>query len=289
VIAALLLLLTVVPFTYHDNRMFVQCTINGKGPFSVILDTGSPEVSVTPETAQALGVKTHDNGTVTGAGNTAVKYANATLATVSLGDVTLRNVNAGVIDLSEIRSKFHFAHLDGIIGYPLLRRYVTFVDVDSATISLTDRPPALPPDAKITHFTGVLPIVGAVIDGIATTVLVDTGDRSSLTLFGPFAKRHGFFGRYPSQRDVVTGYGLGGPIYADVFTLPRLDVLGAHLDNVVSRASRQKAGAFADARNGGSIGTGVLRRFNIVYDYAHGTIAAWPSKYFGARDAFVAP
>lgn len=267
----------------------LHCTIDGRGPFTVILDTGAPDISIAPETARTLGVKTRDNGTVTGAGERAVKYASATLATVALGDLTLRDVNAGVIDLSQIRSKFHFARLDGIIGYPLLARYVTFVDVDSGTISLSDRRPAVPPGATITHFTGVLPVIGAVIDGIATTVLVDTGDRSSLTLFGPFAARHGFFGRYPSQQNVVTGYGLGGPIYADVFRLPRLDVLGTRLDDVVARASRQKGGAFASAGNGGSIGTGVLKRFNVVYDYSHGTIVAWRSKYFGARDAFVAP
>lgn len=288
-IAILLSLLTVVPFTYHDNRILLNCTINGKGPFTVILDTGAPEISITPETARTLGVKTRDNGTVTGAGNRAVKYANATLDTVTLGNVTLRKVNAGVIDLGQIRSKFHFARLDGIIGYPLLRRYVAFVNVDSGTISLTDRFPTVPSGATTTHFTGVLPTIAAVIDGIATTVIVDTGDRSSLTLFGPFAVRHKFFGRYPSRQNLITGYGLGGPVYADVFTLPQLDVLGARLDNVVTRASRQTGGVFASTAYGGSIGTGVLKRFNVVYDYGRQTIVAWPSKYYHAPDRFVSP
>ncbi len=286
-LAAVLLLLTVVPFAYHDNRMVVQCEIDGKGPFSMIFDTGSPEISITPEAARALGVPTHDKGTVTGAGNRPVKYATATLPTVTLGDLALRNVASGIIDLSQIREKFHFARLDGIIGYPLLSRYVTFVNVDAGTISFGEKPPAIPSKATVTHFTGVLPIVHGNVDGIPTTVLVDSGDRSSLTLFGPFAKRYGFFGRYPSQQNVVTGYGLGGPIYADVFRLPRLEVLGTRLKHVATRASRQTGGVFAGSANGASIGTGVLKRFNIVYDYGHGTIIAWPSKFFGVPDAFV--
>jgi predicted aspartyl protease len=287
--AILLLLLTIVPFTYHDNRMVVACTIDGKGPFSVILDTGSPEISITPETAAALGVTTRDAGTVTGAGNRAVKYATTKLATVTLGTATLDDVTAGVIDLSQIREKFHFPHLDGIIGYPLLRRYVTFVDVDAGTISLSDRLPNIPSSATTTHFTGVLPIIRAAINGIPTTVLVDTGDRSSFTLFGPFARRYGFFGKYPSQTNLITGYGLGGAVYADVFRLPQLDVLGTRLRDVVTRASRQTGGAFADPDHGGSIGTGILKRFNVVYDYAHATIVAWPSRYFRTPDAFVPP
>jgi len=82
---------------------------------------------------------------------------------------------------------------------------------------------------------------------------------------------------------------LGGPVYGDVFTLPALDVFGAHLTDVVTRASRQTGGVFASAADSASIGTGVLKRFNIVYDYPHETIVAWPSKYFTAADTFVPP
>jgi len=110
-----------------------------------------------------------------------------------------------------------------------------------------------------------------------------------LTLFGPFAKRNGFFGRYASKENIVTGYGLGGPVYADVFTLPSLDVFGSHLTEVVTRASRQTGGVFASTAGSASIGTGVLKRFNIVYDYPHNTIVAWPSGYFTAPDTFVPP
>ncbi len=138
-------------------------------------------------------------------------------------------------------------------------------------------------------FGGTIPVVAVKIDGIATTVIVDTGDRSSLTLFTPFAKRNGFYGKYPATRDVVTGYGIGGPVRADVFTLPSLDIFGTHLTGVVTRASRQTAGAFVSADRGGSIGTGVLKRFNIVWDYRHKTITAWPSRYFGVADTFVPP
>ena len=269
--------------------MLLSGTLNGKGPFSLILDTGSSDVSITPETARTLGLTVRDNGTVSGAGNRRVTYGSTRLATLSFGGATLRRVDAGVVDLSQIRSKFHFAHLDGVVGYPLLQRYVTFVNVDAGTISLGAARPRVPAGATITPFRGVLPIVRARIGGISTTVLVDTGDRSSLTLFGPFARRQHFFGRYPSKVNVVTGYGLGGPIYADVFRLPRLDVLGTPLHGVVTRASRQTGGGFASADQGGSIGTGVLRRFNVVYDYPHETIVAWPSKYFHAPDAFVPP
>jgi predicted aspartyl protease len=278
-----------IPFTFYDNRMLVQCTIDGRGPFWVILDTGTPTFAVTTETARQLHLNVRDNGTVTGGGNGAAHIGAAKLKTIALGSLTLRNVDTDVIDLNQIRTKFHFPHLDGIVGYPLLERYVTFVNVDAGTVSFSSSAPPLPRDAKTTSFDGVLPIVDARVNGIATTVLVDTGDRSSLTLFTPFAKRNGFYGKYPSQANIVTGYGVGGPVYADVFTLPSLEVFGTKFHGVVTRASRLTGGAFASDQQGASIGTGILKRFNVVYDYRHKTIVTWPSKFFDGPFRFVPP
>jgi hypothetical protein len=280
---------TTIPYTYVDNRIVVECRLDGQGPFTMILDTGSPTIAVTPETARKLAVAVHSAGTVTGAGNNVAKNGSAKIATLSLGSLTFRQLDADVLDLTEIRTKLHFARLDGIIGYPVLEHYATLVDVDDSTITFNRHTPAVPSNATTTHFGGVLPEIHAVIDGVAGKVLVDSGDRSSLTLFGPFAKRNGFFGRYPSKKNIVTGYGLGGPVYADVFTLPSLDVFGTHLTQVVTRASRQTGGVFASTADSASIGTGVLKRFNIVYDYPHDNIIAWPSKYFTMPDAFVRP
>jgi Aspartyl protease len=282
---------TTVPFTFVDNRMMIECTIGGKGPFVMALDTGSSGNVITPETAQRIGVTVADNGTTYGAGAGTVKNGSAKLASLEIGSRTFHNLDVSVIDLTEIRTKLKFPHFDGIVGYPILRQFATFVDVDAGTISFETRSPEVPDGvaATTTAFTGTLPRIAAKIDGIPTTVVVDTGDRSSLTLFGPFAKAHGFYGRYPSTPNIVTGYGVGGPVYGDVFTLPALDVLGARLANVVARASRQTAGAFTSTEDGGSIGEGVLKRFNVVYDYPNGRIVAWPSKYRNEPDAFVAP
>jgi hypothetical protein len=280
---------TTIPFTYVDNRIVIECKLDGQGPFTMILDTGSPSIAVTPETAARLAVAVRDAGTVTGAGNNAAKNGRATIARLSLGNLTFKGLDADVLDLTEIRTKLHFPRLDGIIGYPVLKQFATLVDVDDKTITFAASAPPAPPNARTTRFEGVLPEIHAVIDGFAGKVLVDSGDRSSLTLFGPFAKQNGFFGRYPSRENIVTGYGLGGPVYADVFTLPSLDVFGTHLTGVVTRASRQTGGVFASTADSASIGTGVLKRFNIVYDYPHNTIVTWPSKYFMTADTFVPP
>jgi hypothetical protein len=278
-----------IPFTYVDNRIVIECNVDGQGPFTMILDTGSPSIALTPEVAVSLDIDVRDAGTVTGAGNSAAKNGRATIGSLSLGSLTFKALDADVLDLTEIRTKLRFPHLDGIIGYPILRQFATFVDVDDMTITFARTAPPAPPNATRTRFEGVLPKIHAVVDGIEGATLVDSGDRSSLTLFGPFAKRNGFFGRYPSTKNIVTGYGLGGPVYGDVFILPSLDVFGARLTNIVTRASRQSGGVFASTSYSASIGTGVLKRFNVIYDYPNATIVAWPSRYFSTPDRFVRP
>ncbi|MBV8356099.1 MAG: retropepsin-like domain-containing protein [Candidatus Eremiobacteraeota bacterium] len=286
--AALLLAVT-VPFTFFDNRMLVECRINGRGPFTMIVDTGAPDVTITPETARTLSVSVHSAGAVSGAGNKNVSSGTVKIASFSVGPLAFNVREATVLDLSQIKTKFRFPHLDGVVGYPLFEHFAVTVDPDRRTLSFTRRAPAAPDGATTTRFTGFLPEIAAAIDGIPTTVIIDTGDRSSLTLFGPFARKHAFYGRYPSQQHIVTGYGLGGPIYADVFSLPSLDVFGMHLTNVVTRASRQTGGVFALSQQGGSIGEGVLKRFDLVYDYPHKRIIAWPSALRNVADRFVAP
>ena len=279
----------IVPFAFVDNRMTIECTIDGRGPFVMIVDTGAPDVAITPEAAKKLGLAVRDAGTTSGAGNNRAQNGATTIPLLSIGSLHLRNLDSGVIDLTEIQRKLGFARLDGIVGYAVLKQFATFIDADARTITFSSSLPSVPSGATTTRFSGSTPVIPARIDGIDTTVIVDTGDRSSLTLFGPFAKMHGYYGRDPSRTNIVTGYGLGGPVYGDVLTLPSLDVLGTHLSGVIARASRQTGGVFTDPDHGGSIGEGVLKRFNIVYDYRNHRIIAWRSRYFGVPDAFVAP
>ena len=278
-----------VPFVFHDNRMLVDCTIDDRGPFALIVDTGAPDLTITPETARAISATVHDAGAVSGAGNKSVRSGTAKIDSFSVGSLSFAIHEATVLDLSQIRTKFGFHRLDGVIGYPIFEHFAVTVDPDRQTLSFARGTPTVPAGATTTTFKGVTPEIAATIDGISTTVIIDTGDRSSLTLFGPFAKKHEFYGRYPSQRDLVTGYGLGGPIYGDVFTLPSLDVFGAHLSNVVTRASRQTGGVFTGSQQGGSIGEGVLKRFDLVYDYPKKRIIAWPSALRNQPDRFVVP
>jgi hypothetical protein len=280
---------TTVPYTFVDNRVVIECKIDGKGPYAFVLDTGSSTTVIAPGVARALALRTAPAGQTTGAGNGSAAMSSTSLARLDIGDFSFANVATAVLDLSEIKNNIGFERFDGVIGYPTLAHLYTKIDADRHTVTFSHAPIAVPPTATNVPFTfdtNFLVRIPATIGGIAGTVIVDTGDRSSLTLFRPFARRNHFYDTSPSLANVLTGFGIGGPVYGDVFRLPSFEVLGANLSYTVTRASRQAAGLFATGTESGSIGGGVLRHFDIVYDYPHRVMRAWPSSVAGTRDPY---
>jgi aspartyl protease len=278
---------TSVPFTLVDNRMLVDAMIDGKGPFAMIVDTGSSSVVITPGVVRQLEVVTHAAGTVTGAGSGSTSLAETRLQRLQIGSLPFDNLHAEVIDLSPIKRAIGFPRLDGIIGYDVLRRLRVGVDMDAMQLTLSYPLLHVPAHAVETPFTvdgNGIPQVPAAVDGVRGLFVIDTGDRSSLTLFRHFAKAHDFYSK-ATIHSAITGVGVGGPIYSDVLRAT-VALFGSTITGVVTRASLDKGGAFALAPQDASIGTGLLKRFNIVYDYPDKLLFTWPSRFFGETDAF---
>jgi len=277
----------VIPFSFEDNRIFVKTIINGKGPFSFVVDTGG-DLTIDRAVARRIGLHSKPAGSLSGAGSSTASYSTAVVATVQVGTAQADNQEAEVLDLSQIREGIGLPRLDGIIGYSMLKHYAVEVDMVTHVLTLSRGQINLPGSARAVHLTidsGFIFVPGR-IQGDSGRILIDTGDRSSLTLFSPFAVRHHIYGRFGGVQNVLTGFGVGGPVYGDVFTLPKLDVMGAHFSNITTRASRQKRGVFASEVAAGSIGGGLLRRFNIVYDYPHSTIYVWRNELFAIPDSY---
>jgi predicted aspartyl protease len=276
-----------VPFALFDNRMLIQTSIDGRGPFTMIVDTGSDSVVVTPEVAHQLELATRAAGSVTGAGSGSAAIGTTRLETIAIGTLQFNHVAAGVLDLAPIRRAIGFPRLDGIIGYDILRRFRVGVDIDEARLTLSDAPLPAPQNATTVGFTvagnGVIQIPGAV-DGVHGTFMVDTGDRFSLTLFRRFAQANDFYRDAP-VRDAITGIGVGGPIYSDVLRTT-VSLFGSTIPGVVTRASRDRGGAFALGTQDASVGMGLLKRFNVIYDYPDRQVIAWPSRYIKEADPY---
>jgi uncharacterized protein len=265
-----------VPFTLQDHRIFVSAYIGTAGPFAMIVDTGSGGLCITPEVAQRLGLHLKPAGSLTGAGASRQSAMKTTIEGLRVGDVRFATAPAYVIDFSRIRSAIGLTRFDGVIGVDQLRRYRVVVDMDERRISFAGATVAMPDGATQTPFSspdGFLD-VAATVDGVRGTFIVDTGDRSQLTLFRGFSEANDF-PHFATVRNALTGYGVGGPVYADLLRTT-LQAFGATSNDITTRIPLALTGGFASTKEAGSIGNGYLERFNAVYDFPQQRIVTWP-------------
>lgn len=104
-----------IPFTLIDNRIFVPVTINGRGPYQFIFDTGGAN-SLDPATAKDLGLELEPDGEAWGAGAARQQAWRADVTRADLGGVVIRDHEFRAVSLEAIRRAIGFRRLDGLIG-----------------------------------------------------------------------------------------------------------------------------------------------------------------------------
>ena len=279
----------VVHFNYFDNRIMVPTTINGQGPFYMVFDTGGSNMLM-PETVKKLKLKTTPAGFGGGAGDKQIPMHNTKVQSYKVGSIKMVNQNFMVMDLSHIKKAFGFKHLDGIIGYELLQEYVATINYDEKYIKF-EHFADFKPNGKSISFRlyNNKPVIPAQIDNQKAELLIDTGDRSSFTIFKKFAKKHQVDQNF-SKKEVISGYGVGGPIPARLGQIPNLNFDNqVQLNNIPSRLPLTSTGFFAYSDLGGSVGNGLLQDFIVSFNYKNKEMILRPGLRKNGPYKFVPP
>ena len=279
-----------VPFTLDDNRNFIEVKLNGQGPFQIILDTGGGDgILITPSVARAIGVKVEGAHDLSGAGAVTEQAGTALISEVQIGPIHLMNLHATVISLDKLTRAIGFERMDGVIGQELFARLVTTIDFESGKIIFT-RPSAYSKLDGMVVIPLVIedgaPYIQAGIGDVKGRFLVDTGDRSSLSFCGPFTEQFNLLDKIKPQVETMTGWGVGGPIPAKVGRVRRLDLGAISVQDVVTRFPTLKTGIFGSKDIAGLIGNGVLKKFQVTFDYSRAELLLTPNSHFADRDPY---
>ena len=277
-----------IPFELVDNRIFVSARLNGQGPFSFILDTGGYG-AISTYAAHKSGLDLGAEVQGTGAGSNVVTARETAVKDFQLGLLHISDLDLRVFDFSDSRHVFGKRRLDGIIGLPVFERLVVRIDYIRRLITFT-QPSSF-------HYSGhgttvpftlerFLPLVQANLDGIAGVFGIDTGDRSTLTLKGPFMEANRLTEKYKPLIEAITGWGIGGSIRTQVVRTQRFSFSGFQIDDPVTRFSLQRAGAFAANDAAGNMGAGVLKQFTVTFDYSRRQIIFEKNSLYGRRDDY---
>jgi len=261
---------TTVPFELLNNHIYVEVKLNHKGPFRMLCDTGGANI-ITPALARELNLKSEGAFEGRGVGEKSEDVGLVKIQSLGVGEAALSNQVFAVFPM-ETLSAVEGIQINGLIGYEVFKRFVAKVDYEHHMITLT-LPSAFAYKGEGTvvpfQFNAHIPQVDGAIDGIEGKLDIDTGSRASLTVLGPFAEKHDLMAHYGAKVEAVTGWGVGGAARGLVTRAKVLRLGKVEIHNPVTELSLQKKGAFVSPYVAGNVGAGVLKRFNITFDYPH--------------------
>ena len=247
-----------------DGGIIFKARINGKGPYTMFFDTGSPnvlsaglakELGLAPDNGQ--GQKWVMNGGTIDTQTTHVK-------TLQIADLVLHDQLFHVIEIPVANGTTPVA----AIGYEVLRRLAVQVDYEHEQLTFHDAPTF--------HYSGSaarIPLltdgstleVQASVAGASGTFGLDTGDEVGFLLYPGFVQRNNLIERFGAHYHGYSGKDYAGPsdeaYYARIKTLAIGNVEVRDLIGYLWTGSTTGAEAVA-----GNIGRSVLRNFTATFD-----------------------
>jgi hypothetical protein len=274
---------------FSGGVVVVKAQINNiSDSLNFILDTGSGGISLDSSTCEKYNILTQPSDkTIRGiAGLRTVRFAYNN--TMYLPGLRVDSLNFHINDY-EILSSVYGEHIDGIIGYSFLIRYIVKINYDSSRISVFSKGTMKYPKGGflLKPLLVSIPIQGGRIKEQAADVLgrfyFDIGAGLCLLLSTDFASDSLKFS--PRKKMFHTqAEGLGGKAQMKITTIKEFR-LGPY------RFRKVPAYIFDDDYNvtsypylGGLIGNDLLRRFNVILNYEKRDIHLIPNSHY--RDPF---
>lgn len=203
-----------IPFEFFHNEIILQVRVDGKGPFSMMLDTGTDPSAIELTIARELGLKLISLGSPpVGGGNAPRQVYGAYLPLVEVGALTARNLETVAIDLSKISERIG-KPIHGVLGHSLLRGRIVQIDYPNRVVRFYSQSPfAKTPNQPNTPTHTVLPfryvenvlIDDVLVNGKKMIGNVDTGSNGTFDLTPPAIAYLGLedeVNRAPASSDV---------------------------------------------------------------------------------------
>ena len=278
--------ITKIPFTQLTGGIVILHAKLNNFPdtLNFILDTGSSGISLDSTTVDYLGLKpTPTERTIRGiAGIRKVSFLfNQQLHFPGL---TADSLNFHINDYG-ILTAVYGERIDGIIGYSILSRYIVKLDYDSMKLTFCTPGTIRYPRGGYLLKPTINQLMAQqlrVRDETAVTsrFLYDMGAGVCMLLTKDFVADSSFIDK-KKKRWIKEGEGLGGKIDMEL-TVMREVKLGPY------RFRSVPVYIFDDENNvtsypymGGLIGNDILRRFNVILNYARSDIYITPNTHYG--------
>lgn len=248
-----------------------------------ILDTGSSGISLDSTTADFLKLEpTPSDREIRGiAGIRKVSFLyNHSLHFQGL---TIDSLNFHINDYS-ILTAVYGERIDGIIGYAILSRYIVKIDYDNMKLSFCSQGTIRYPRGGYLlkpYFAQLVSQPMRVRDAkaVSTRFLFDIGAGLCMLFSRDFVEDSNFLDK-KRKRYPKIGEGLGGKIDMELTVIKEVKIGPYKFRHVPSFIFNDEFNVTSYPQMGGLLGNDIMRRFNVILNYAKGDIYITPNTHF---------
>lgn len=274
-----------IPFVLSRNKTILSARVGKSRPLKIILDSGmgwDGMLVFHPGLRDSLGLVAPQNASLGGAGrgNTqATQFSDG--MSFSIGNVEFKNQRVVVFQ----NDSFKGFPNDGVVGYSLFGHFALEIDYDRSLLVLHD-PGAFIPGrswAEVPlYFKGSkIPWLNARIaiaseEPVEVSCYIDYASSEAIELLLKPGQK---FTTPESAKEVVLGRGLSGDITGKIGNIAKVIIGPYEIKNVPAAFASAEVRSKQQGADG-VIANNLLRRFNLVFDYANKKLYMRPNSHF---------
>ncbi|MEO6612744.1 MAG: aspartyl protease family protein [Chitinophagaceae bacterium] len=277
--------LTSVPFLQLTGGIVIMQAKLGNFPdtLNFILDTGSSGISLDSTTADYLKLKPVPTDrtirSIAGIHKVSFLYNQQ----LKFPGLKIDSLDFHINDYA-ILTAVYGERIDGIIGYSVLNRYILKVDYDSLKVHFWTRGTIRYPRGGYLLKPTINFLVSQTLrvrddEAITTRFLYDMGAGLCMLLSKDLIADSAFLDK-KKKRWVKEGEGPGGTIDMELTTVREVKLGPYRFRNVPVYIFEDKSNVTSYPNMGGLVGNDILRRFNVILNYARGEIYLLPNKHY---------
>ncbi|PKV75596.1 aspartyl protease family protein [Pontibacter ramchanderi] len=280
-----------IPFKLVHNLIIIPIQINNSNELNFILDSGVKNTLITRlHYSDSLSLNEAGRITIQGLGT-----GHELEAIYSKGNFMrmpgIEGVNHEVYvlleDVFNLSTRMGMP-IHGIIGYDIFRNFIVKINYSSKTLTLyrPDIELKVPKKAEVypLHIENTKAYVEAGVrqhngDSIKVKLVIDTGASHSISLYLPTDER---LQLPPKVMEAYLGRGLSGDINGKIGRINSFSLGRYELQNLPASYPDEESikAALNLANRNGNLGSDILKRFTVIFDYPHQRMMLMPnSKY----------
>jgi len=277
-----------LPFRLVRNMIVIPLKINNKGPFNFILDTGVGLMIITePSLVDSINLASKRIIKISGMGDGEDNEAYLTsLLKIDIDGLQSHGVYAALLRKDYFNlSNYAGIPIHGLLGYDFFNNLAVKINFGDSTLNV-----CLPKNLHIWHKGNKIPITvedrkpyvqaGIIFANnkkINCKLVIDIGAGHPVSIEN-MIKENGLPQKFISAN---LGVGLNGPIDGFISRINEVDLGKYKLKNVLaSFPDENNAKLISAVPRDGNLGIGILKQFDVIFDYADNVIYLKPGLHF---------